>query len=399
MPSPSVKRWLEEHEEEQRQGATARTRLSPPGAPSPSASPLTRGVQQMSIDEDEDAWDLLSPSSGTPSLKSVDTDTDDDGEARHGEQSRTRKRNHPRPPPWPRESNQPDMLSDAPRPATRFPLFDTQEAWQAQTPDTRSECGTEGGAESESGVSALSAVSSNAFDPVFFPDRCATPTQTRPHRFPSTRHGVVCQLCSEEVRGIRWICKECPNWNVCETCFEITAEEQVHPIHTFIRTLSPADIFRVLPDPFTLRVGRVGKKHWPAPEPRVHLDIQCHNCEGSIVGVRYDCGAVACQGLPRSFCQDCEALPLNCHPPSHPLIKYKVPKHGQSEPLADDWQTAEDNSLIPELDWWDMANNSSGSSAPPLRNPLGASNPLGHITPFPPPSPPSPRLFDGFLPW
>jgi hypothetical protein len=193
---------------------------------------------------------------------------------------------------------------------------------------------------SEAGVSEISVVSSNGYDPAFFPERNATPTNKAPRRGCSTRHGVLCQLCSEEIRGMRYMCKECPQWSVCTECFVITAEHEVHPVHTFIRIFSPADIFTVQGHPSvempTLGVKAGIKARDIIGQPTIHLDVDCFNCRGSIIGNRYDCAFVACQKAGISFCQDCEALPINCHPSDHPLIKYKQSKEASRKVYAEE---------------------------------------------------------------
>jgi hypothetical protein len=286
-----------------------------------SAMPVTSAMQDLSIERD---WDLLS--SASSSHASVEGEGAQQPAQHHDVESMFQAESG---------SRQQERLD-----------LSVLEDWRRITGVASPMTATE----SEAGVSELSAVSSNASDPIFFPERNATPTNNKrvPQRECSTRHGVLCQLCSEEIRGMRWMCKECPQWSVCTECFVVTAEHEVHPIHTFIRIFSPTDIFKIQEQPSgktpSIRLG------WDVlNQPTIHLEIDCHNCKGSIIGNRYDCVADACAGRNVSLCQDCEALPINSHPPDHPLVKYKLAKES-SRPLY----VPRDNDGVP---------NSSSSSS------------------------------------
>lgn len=136
-------------------------------------------------------------------------------------------------------------------------------------------------------------------------------------------HEVSCQLCDEKIWGDRWMCKECPTWNLCERCINLAlVDNEVHPGHTMVRILQPYDVVRLVPT----QVQRRSKLFMPLLEIQLHPDETCSTCESSIIGVRYECAVRECRRKHVVFCQDCEARPINAHPPSHPLIKYKMRK-------------------------------------------------------------------------
>ncbi|UZJ57532.1 hypothetical protein CBS101457_006852 [Exobasidium rhododendri] len=274
-------------------------------------SPLsvTEGIMSMELDEE---WDLLSSGSDSVSLLSNDHHN---AEKQH--------------------QHLPSATSSTSSPLLQQQMSSTSKSYDANVLDEwrHVTCSTTPSTQSESGVSELSAVSSNGYDHAFFPlERNSTPALgNRPKREPTLRHGVNCQLCSEEIRGIRWMCHECPCWNVCEECFEITAESEVHPVHTFIRVSSSFDVFKLQSKAsFNAKGGKIDIRSSNGiidDTPVIHMDVKCHSCGGTIIGARYDCASILCRFSLVSFCQDCEALPINCHPATHPLIKYKMPRH------------------------------------------------------------------------
>jgi hypothetical protein len=150
-------------------------------------------------------------------------------------------------------------------------------------------------------------------------------TDGQPH---SRAHDATCQLCMERIRGERWMCKDCPAWNLCQMCILLAlSDNDVHPGHTIVRVMQPHDVVRLV----STQIVRDSKLYMPAFEPCIHPDETCSICDSSIIGVRYECGVRECRSIGMVFCQDCEARPINAHPPSHPLIKFKKPKKDSVE--------------------------------------------------------------------
>lgn len=134
-------------------------------------------------------------------------------------------------------------------------------------------------------------------------------------------HNASCALCDELIRSERWMCKDCPAWNVCGMCIKmVMCDHEVHPQHTLIRIMLPIDVVQTMPRYWDIREQR----YVPSMEPILHTGDTCSVCEQSIIGIRYECAVKACRFKGVLFCQDCEALPLNEHPRTHPLLKYKA---------------------------------------------------------------------------
>jgi hypothetical protein len=139
--------------------------------------------------------------------------------------------------------------------------------------------------------------------------------EPRSKRAPLQRHGVACKLCSEDIRGERWLCIDCSDWNLCSFCFH-GVSESVHPMHTFVRVSNASDI----------HAPTKGESSTPV----IHLDVLCSSCQCPILGCRYECIADECENKV-NLCQNCESLPLQSHKASHPMIKYKTRKEMSSK--------------------------------------------------------------------
>ncbi|PIL31453.1 hypothetical protein GSI_06154 [Ganoderma sinense ZZ0214-1] len=116
-------------------------------------------------------------------------------------------------------------------------------------------------------------------------------------------HNAVCNMCDSRIRGDRFKCLNCPDYDVCQLCYKITPEQ--HPDHGFVKVSEPAVI--------TIRKT--------ANDP-VHYAI-CDVCKKYIKGVRYKCVHESC--IDFDLCEHCEACPIPVHPINHPLLKLKIP--------------------------------------------------------------------------
>ncbi|KKZ62115.1 hypothetical protein EMCG_03409 [[Emmonsia] crescens] len=119
-------------------------------------------------------------------------------------------------------------------------------------------------------------------------------------------HAAICDGCNKSVKGVRYKCLNCPDWDYCSECFRSATE--FHPGHRF------------------------APLYTPIPEP--HESLQTHYgviCDGPLCsvssklayirGIRYKCAV--CDDT--DFCGNCEAHPDNTHNRTHPLIKFKTP--------------------------------------------------------------------------
>ncbi|KAK0208907.1 hypothetical protein DFS33DRAFT_1306348 [Desarmillaria ectypa] len=114
-------------------------------------------------------------------------------------------------------------------------------------------------------------------------------------------HGATCDLCDSRIRGDRYKCVNCPDFDTCDSCYAITKEQ--HPHHTFVKIPNPAD--------YLCSNGPIGAMHMAV----------CNACNKSIYGVRYKCMHHECPDF--DLCERCEAMPISVHPPNHPLLKMK----------------------------------------------------------------------------
>ncbi|KAL0068585.1 hypothetical protein AAF712_004300 [Marasmius tenuissimus] len=119
-----------------------------------------------------------------------------------------------------------------------------------------------------------------------------------------TVHSATCNLCDSRIRGSRYKCVDCPDFDTCEGCFAITHVH--HPRHTFVRMENIEQLIR--------RVQ---------PDRPMHYAV-CDSCQKGIYGVRFKCMHPQCPDF--DLCEDCEAHPISVHPSSHPMLKLRDPE-------------------------------------------------------------------------
>lgn len=121
------------------------------------------------------------------------------------------------------------------------------------------------------------------------------------------KHEARCDICGmNPIKGTRFKCAECPDWDVCQGCLERSF--MVHPEHTFIRVTDP-----------TILMPRNTKVVVRAP-----VGIRCSSCQNQVLGpVFYQCKTTGCRV---NLCADCEGLPITqARPCQHALMKYRWP--------------------------------------------------------------------------
>ena len=203
------------------------------------------------------------------------------------------------------------------------------------------------------------------------------------------RHvNVSCDGCHLGIRGVRFKCQQCPDYDLCGGCVSHLSTAELHPEDHKFRTIfhpqlekrvgatapaspvgkapgSPPNKARHVAYCDVCRETIYGVRHkclscpdWDACEkcaesmktvhpghPMVklytandfvvndaklddqvkHSDIICDGCDHTIRGVRYKCMDATCPDF--DLCADCEASPHRTHPAEHPLLKLRVPCH------------------------------------------------------------------------
>ncbi|CAE6527105.1 unnamed protein product [Rhizoctonia solani] len=124
----------------------------------------------------------------------------------------------------------------------------------------------------------------------------------RPARPGQPSHSAACDMCSSRIRGVRYKCTACPDYDVCESCFRVS--EEVHPGHSFAKVYKQGDII-------VRKSAQSGFRH----------HARCDVCHKQIFGVRYKCIHPSCPDF--DICGRCEALPFAIHPDTHAFVKLK----------------------------------------------------------------------------
>ena len=135
--------------------------------------------------------------------------------------------------------------------------------------------------------------------------------------------GITCKGCGEEnIKGNRFKCSACENFDFCEKCFEKRGIEHKHP---FIKIYHPKMSFHAINK--EVRKNDSPKLRAPQPiknekeEKPVHKGVVCDGCAAyPIVGVRYKCAV--CKDF--DFCEKCEEKLTEKH--LHPFIKIYNPE-------------------------------------------------------------------------
>lgn len=130
-------------------------------------------------------------------------------------------------------------------------------------------------------------------------------------------HRVRCGACGNNpIRGDRYKCLQCDNFNLCAGCFESRTEVKDHKSgHLLVHFRLPNEIFgrAVTDDEVTLEK----LKQFYAKE--VNDSVNCDGCKkGEFTGLRFKCDSCADYDL----CEKCATTGVitNEHQSTHPLI-------------------------------------------------------------------------------
>ncbi|ORY35629.1 hypothetical protein BCR39DRAFT_511211 [Naematelia encephala] len=187
---------------------------------------------------------------------------------------------------------------------------------------------------------------------------------------------ISCDGCLTGIRGMRYKCEQCPDYDLCGSCLPLLHSSDLHPAqHTFKAMLHRGLEERViLPEsekdnrvqhPATcdlcsqsiigVRWKCLNCPDWdccsscaatlkdthpehsfvklhkasdfvdnqPYGATTEHPRVICDGCDNKIRGARYKCMHPECPDY--DLCEKCESLPIAVHPENHPMLKTKVP--------------------------------------------------------------------------
>ncbi|GBB99764.1 hypothetical protein RclHR1_03620013 [Rhizophagus clarus] len=105
-------------------------------------------------------------------------------------------------------------------------------------------------------------------------------------------YGVCCDCCNYTIRGMRWKCLSCENYDLCQVC-------------------RPKLYIHLHPDDHEFRLIPHSETSDRAPQYSIHF-VRCDSCNNLINGVRWKC--TFCENY--DLCQDCKSESLTVH--GHP---------------------------------------------------------------------------------
>ncbi|WVW85664.1 hypothetical protein I302_107702 [Kwoniella bestiolae CBS 10118] len=216
---------------------------------------------------------------------------------------------------------------------------------------------------------------------------------------------IWCDGCEEGIRGVRYKCEQCPDYDLCGSCLPLLHSSDLHPsAHTFkamlhrdleerikintegraeesVRHPATCDLCSLAitgirwkclncPDwdscnscAATITETHPGhsfvKLHKSSdyvPNASVeekenvsHPHVICDGCNGYIRGSRYKCMHPSCPDY--DLCEACESSPHEVHPVDHPMLKMKLPLKlnfsSHFEPPSDNETTSRGNGHRP----------------------------------------------------
>ncbi|CAG0896751.1 unnamed protein product [Darwinula stevensoni] len=115
--------------------------------------------------------------------------------------------------------------------------------------------------------------------------------------------GVTCSSCRGPVRGNRYKCLECKDFDLCSSC---EASGTKHSQHSFIRLPSRVPVDSLAPE-------------LDGATREVHPGVTCCSCGRGVRGKRYRC--LACPDS--DFCSSCEQAVVQHF--LHPMIRFSKP--------------------------------------------------------------------------
>jgi hypothetical protein len=130
-----------------------------------------------------------------------------------------------------------------------------------------------------------------------------------------SRQQVICSHCEKQIVGTRYRCTICANFDLCSSCKSSTIDFASSNRDSNMMTHKDSHAYFKIDD----KINNVdnyttimNRSHM------VHVGERCNECEGPIVGFKYQC--IQCQ---HDMCEECESNGL--HDWTHTRLK-TVPK-------------------------------------------------------------------------
>ena len=111
----------------------------------------------------------------------------------------------------------------------------------------------------------------------------------------------ICDGCRcAPIKGIRYHCTECKDFDYCPSCYEKNKDTHRHVFQSFLKSKYPKPVEK-LPE---------------QKEKNIHFGVICDGCQcAPIVGIRYKCAV--CKNF--DYCEKCEEKNRETH--NHPFLK------------------------------------------------------------------------------
>jgi len=131
-------------------------------------------------------------------------------------------------------------------------------------------------------------------------------------------HGAMCDGCNVQIRGIRYKCKTCPDYDLCEKCFDIKGVH-VPAEHQFEKILKPTGRSGC---PYYQR-RHCSRQPEDVPQSEVLHPATCDGCGARVKGIRYKCNNC----LDYDLCQACKDKNIHSDHTFTALLRPTFPMH------------------------------------------------------------------------
>ena len=131
---------------------------------------------------------------------------------------------------------------------------------------------------------------------------------------------ISCDGCQSSVRGFRYKCIECADFDLCGRC-EVMAKHSNHLVLRFSLLNEPSPLRHAMAFIVTPRNENPMSDQLDLENARgqVHVTVTCDGCLSHVYGFRYKC--IECPDF--DLCGECEALGKH---PNHKMLRFSTPQ-------------------------------------------------------------------------